>query len=278
MGNILLHMQMLCKTSVLAPLIRATIVQLQIPGSPSVKISGIVALSIYLLFLLPLSLYNTSNTFILTPQLNKKLTYINIYLLLNLFRVPFAILAPISQPLLIATATLFFIVFISLSIKQPVFAYSHERPLKGMISSVAFACLIRVCQAIQNGEQQSILLQLVGMITFVCLIDWISQFRVRKILELPRPTVHQIKILVFLISNIKEYFEKLEYFIIRHHRRCCNPECTCSLVIAEITSKGKVEGEYDDNIWYQFLIDYIEQYYSLSEMETLAESEMKSRI
>lgn len=90
--------------------------------------------------------------------------------------------------------------------------------------------------------------------------------------------MHQVKILVFLISNIKEYFEKLEYFIIRHHRRCTTPECTCSSVIAHISSKGSVEGEYDDIIWYRFLIDYIEQFYSLAEMELLAESEMKMRI
>ena len=151
MGNILLHLQILSKTSVLAPLIRATIIVAQGEGSSGTKVAGIVALSIYLAFLLPLSLYNTSNTFILTPQLNKKLAYINIYLLLNIFRVPFAILAPISQPALIAVATLFFIVFLAISIKQPIFAYSHERPLKGMISAVAFACLMRLCQAVQGG-------------------------------------------------------------------------------------------------------------------------------
>lgn len=125
MGNILLHMQMLCKTSVLAPLIRGTILEIQNPSSQGVMSVGVVGLSVYLLFLLPLSLYNTSNTFVLTPQLNKKLTYINIYLLLNIFRVPFAILAPISQPFLIAAAALFFLVFLALSIKQPIFAYSH---------------------------------------------------------------------------------------------------------------------------------------------------------
>lgn len=96
MGNILLHMQMLCKTTVLAPLIRGTIMEIQSPSGPGTQGSGIAALSVYLLFLLPMSLYNTSNTFILTPQLNKKLTYINIYLLLNIFRIPFAILAPLS--------------------------------------------------------------------------------------------------------------------------------------------------------------------------------------
>lgn len=51
-----------------------------------------------------------------------------------------------------------------------------------MISAVAFTCLMRLCQAIQSGAQQSILLQLVGMVSFICLIDWVSQFRVRKIL------------------------------------------------------------------------------------------------
>jgi hypothetical protein len=182
MGNILLHLQMLCKTSVLAPLIRATILEIQNPTNAGVEIVGIIGLTLYLLFLLPLSLYNTSNTFVLTPQINKKLTYINIYLLLNLFRVPFAILAPINQSFLIAFSTLFLIVFLALSIKQPIFAYSHERALKGMISAVAFTCLIRLCQVIQGGDQQSILLQLVGMVSFICLIDWIAQFRIRKIL------------------------------------------------------------------------------------------------
>ena len=93
MGNILLHLQMLNKTCVLAPLMRATIMQLINPSSNSTRIAGIVAFTLYTLFLLPLSLYNTSNTFILTPQINKKLTYINIYLILNIFRVPFAILS-----------------------------------------------------------------------------------------------------------------------------------------------------------------------------------------
>jgi hypothetical protein len=125
MGNILLHLQMLSKTAVLAPLIRATILEIQMPNNPSVMAAGVFGLVVYLLFLLPLSLYNTSNTFVLTPQLNKKLTYINIYLVLNIFRIPFAILSPINQPFLVATASLFLVVFLALSVKQPVFAYSH---------------------------------------------------------------------------------------------------------------------------------------------------------
>lgn len=93
MGNILLHLQMLNKTCVLAPLMRATMMELINPSSNSTRIAGITAFVLYTLFLLPLSLYNTSNTFILTPQINKKLTYINIYLILNIFRVAFAILS-----------------------------------------------------------------------------------------------------------------------------------------------------------------------------------------
>lgn len=144
--------------------------------------AGVAGLSVYLLFLLPLSLYNTSNTFVLTPQLNKKLTYINIYLILNLFRVPFAILAPTSQPFLIAAASLFLLVFLALSVKQPVFAYSHERVLKGMTSAVAFTCLIRLSQAMQGDAEQSLLLEVVGMGAFICFVDWMAQFRIRRIL------------------------------------------------------------------------------------------------
>jgi hypothetical protein len=153
LGNIILHLQMLSKTCVLAPLIRATIQEMQNSTDNGIYISGIIGLSIYFLFLLPLSIYTTSNTFVLTPQINKKLTYINIYLLLNLFRVPFAILPLVSQPILIASGTLFFVVFICMSVKQPVFAYNHEKLLKGMISAVAFTCLLRICQVIQSGAQ-----------------------------------------------------------------------------------------------------------------------------
>lgn len=83
---------------------------------------------------------------------------------------------------------------------------------------------------------------------------------------------------MFLMSNVEEYFDKLQYFVIRHHRRCLNPECACSSVIAHISSKDKTEEEYSDLIWFKFLIDYIEQFYSLKEMEGLPESEMRARI
>ena len=90
--------------------------------------------------------------------------------------------------------------------------------------------------------------------------------------------MHQIKILVFLLSNMKEHFEKLQYFMLRHHRRCSNPECACSSVVAHLSSKGSAEGEYEDVIWYRFLIDYVGQYFSLAQMEQLAESEMRLRV
>ena len=68
-----------------------------------------------------------------------------------------------------------------MSIKQPVFAYSHERLLKGMVSAIGFACLIRLSQI---GEGESVLLELMGMVSFVALIDWIAQLRIKRILEL----------------------------------------------------------------------------------------------
>ena len=100
-----------------------------------------LSLLIYVLFLLPVSLYNTSNTFILTPQINKKLTYINIYLILNIFRVIFALVSALDQSLIPIPCAIFFVIFIATSINQPVFAYSHEKIIKGIISSVAYISL-----------------------------------------------------------------------------------------------------------------------------------------
>lgn len=220
MGNILLHLQMLNKTCVLAPLMRATLLEIMNPSSDSSKIAGIIAFVLYTLFLLPLSLYNTSNTFILTPQINKKLTYINIYLILNLFRVPFAILSVIYSSSLSTVSIMFFAVFTFFSLKQPVFAYSHESFLKGIISAIAFTCLIRMFDTFINPSEQSIIIELLGMASFIALIELISKKRIKSILELPRPTIHQIKILIYLTVNISHYRDKLHYFMINHHSKC----------------------------------------------------------
>jgi len=105
------------------------------------KSLAMLSLLIYVLLLLPVSLYNTSNTFILTPQINKKLTYINIYLILNIFRVIFALVSALDQSLIPIPCAIFFVIFIATSINQPVFAYSHEKIIKGIISSVAYISL-----------------------------------------------------------------------------------------------------------------------------------------
>ena len=105
---------------------------------------GIIGLTIFSILLLPVSLYNTSNTFVLTPQLNKKLYYINVYTVLNIFRVILSVVSVLSQSFMGPLCAAYFIVFMILSIKQPVFAYSHEQLLRGMVSSIAFSCLSRI--------------------------------------------------------------------------------------------------------------------------------------
>lgn len=201
MGNLLLHLQMLCKTAVLSPLIRSALLELQNSPSGAMCGLGMASLGLYLGVVLPISLYNTSNTFVLTPQLNKKLNYINIYLVLNLFRVVFAVASALDPAYNVPVCALFFLIFAGLSVKQPVFAYSHEKMLKGMISSVAYLSLCRLLQLMQE-EPVSLPLELVGMGSFIALVDWISLQRVSQILKLQKPTIHQIKILLFLIYNI----------------------------------------------------------------------------
>jgi hypothetical protein len=157
LGNLLLHLQMLCKTAVLSPLIRSALLELQTsPGSGMCGL-GMASLGLYLGVVLPISLYNTSNTFALTPQLNKKLNYINIYLILNLFRIIFAVVSALDPLYNVPVCALFFLIFAGLSIKQPVFAYSHEKMLKAMISSVAFLTL---CQLLQLMQEEPVSLPL----------------------------------------------------------------------------------------------------------------------
>jgi hypothetical protein len=152
LGNALIHLQMMSKTIVLGPVLRSSLLEFVNPESTGMLVLGIIGLTIFSI-LLPVSLYNTSNTFVLTPQLNKKLYYINVYFILNLFRVLLSVVSAVSQPTMGLICAGFFIIFLVFSIKQPVFAYSHEQILRGMISVIAFTCLTRVLTEITGNLQ-----------------------------------------------------------------------------------------------------------------------------
>lgn len=74
-----------------------------------------------------------------------------------------------------------------------------------MISAVAYVSLCPLLEFIMNHKLNSLLIEIVGMVGFIAFIQRIGQIRIRKILDLPTPSLHQIKILIFLVLNLQEY-------------------------------------------------------------------------
>jgi hypothetical protein len=163
---------------------------------------ALVAMLLYLILVLPVLLFSSSNTFILTPQINKKVNYLNIYIIFHLFRLVFAMVSVANLSMRVVPCSLFFLVFILLTLKQPVYIYSNEKLVKGIISAVAYVSLVPLLECIMGSEFNSLLIEFVGIASFVAFVQGLSQWRMRRILDLPQPTIHQLKLLTFMVINI----------------------------------------------------------------------------
>lgn len=125
MGNILLHLQIILKTIVFIPMARGALTIIKNPLNPAHLALSIISLILYLILLFPMFLYNTSNTFILTPQINRKLNYWNVVILILIFKVNIVFANILNSKLIPIACSIYFITYICLTIKQPVFSYSH---------------------------------------------------------------------------------------------------------------------------------------------------------
>jgi hypothetical protein len=99
-GSVLLYLQTLCKTILLVPFLRSCLLVLQNSSDSAMVALSIFSLVFYIVVLLPLLIYNSSNTFILTPQLNRKLIYWNAYIWTSVFRVVFVFCNVLNSSLL----------------------------------------------------------------------------------------------------------------------------------------------------------------------------------
>lgn len=274
-GTVLLHLQTICKTVVLVPLLRACLLVIQKPPSSTMLALSTFALLLYLLLLLPMLLYNSSNTFILTPQLNRKLNYWNAYVWMSLFRVVFVfgnVLNGASMPYLCG---FFFFVYCCLTLKRPIFAYTHEKIKKAMVSAVGYAALLRVLNAIM-GSSNSALIDVLGTLCFAALVEWICAVRTKSILERAKPSIAQFKLLFFMVANLEQQLSNLEYFILSHHQKCANPACLCSEVVNHLSARDS--DLKDDKIWYRFLDSFAKSHFCLEEIVKLPESELLAKV
>lgn len=80
------------------------------------------------------------------------------------------------------------------------------------------------------------------------LVELISQYRLKKVLEAEKITVYTTKLLIFMAGDLPNYLEFLQKFIFEHHQLCGNPICKCEKVIEHLGSPNS--NIYDERIWY----------------------------
>jgi hypothetical protein len=78
--------------------------------------------------------------------------------LVSVFKVVFVFANMLNGSLMPLFCGLFFVIYMCLSVQQPVFAYSHEKVKKFLMSAVGFVSLCRVFGAIVGNSRGQILL------------------------------------------------------------------------------------------------------------------------
>lgn len=234
-----------------------------------------LSLVLYLVLLLPLLVYNSSNTFILTPQLNRKLNYWNTYVWSSLFRVVFVFANVLNNSAMPFLCCFYFFVYFCLTIKRPVFAYTFERTKKAMVSAVGYIALVRVFNSVV-GRNSSVLVEVLGILGYIALVQLITHVRTQQILTRTEPSIYQFKLLFFMVGDLQRHMGALEHFILSHHQKCNIPVCRCSEVVRHLSSKES--NLTADKIWYEFLESFVKAHYSLEDISKLPESELQARL
>ena len=183
LGVVFVHLLTVCHAFTLIPLLRAAIIEGDDPSTPGMDSMGSVGIVLAVGGILPLLVIRHSNTFVLTPQLVQKLNAFNIYLLLIIFQALWAVASALSDPLLLTLAALFVPIFVLFAFKQPLTFYHHHNVMRGVVSVVAFAALARICEA-ASGITTPGLVWVVGAGGAIALVEWVSDWRIRRLLEL----------------------------------------------------------------------------------------------
>ena len=246
--TLLLYLQTVCKTVLLVPLLRACLLLIRNPPNSATFALALFALLLYLLFLFPILAYNTLNTFVLTPQLNRIINFWNAYLWMSVFRVVFVFGNVINSAAMPFLCAFFFFVYFALTIKRPIFFYAYEKLKKAMVASVGYASLVRVLNAVVGGRSNSVLVEILGFFCFAALVEWISAVRIKRILERGQPSIFQFKVLFFMAGNLEQNLSNLQYFIMGHHQKCSSPTCLCVRVLDHLSARDSNFKE--DRIWY----------------------------
>ena len=107
-----------------------------------------------------------------------------------------------------------------------------------------------------GNNEGSLFNEIAGIGCFMGLVELVSQYRLKKVIEIEEFTGYKAKLLIFMTADLPTYLEYLQIFIFQHHQQCSSTACKCQQVINHL---GVPDSDlYSDKIWYEFIVSFIE--------------------
>lgn len=169
---------------------------------------AVVGFICYFAVVYPLSLYLGLDRSVVTENEEKKIVLLNVELVFNIYKVVMVATGVLSQEWAQIMVPLFFILFVILVLRAPFFCFNGQTFKRGVISAVALICLIRGINAMFGRPEGALLLELIAVGGFIGLVEWVSVWRLRRVLGGER-SVYQLKVLTFLVVNLDDYLSYL---------------------------------------------------------------------
>ena len=166
---------------------------------------AVIGTILYFGIVYPIALYCSTDTTILTANGDRKFSFFNVELLLNIYKITLVTMTVLNQTAMLVLTPLFFILYFFAILKRPYYCYDGQSFKRATVSIVAFICVSRAFNAIMQYPEGSVLVEIGGAFGFAALVEWLSLNRLKRILEQEKLTVYQVKILLFMAGNLGDY-------------------------------------------------------------------------
>lgn len=96
---------------------------------------------------------------------------------------------------------IFFVLYCTIIYFRPFYCYGDQAFKRGTLSIVAFICIARAFNAIFGNVYGNALIEILGSISFACLIEYVATVQLQSTLEEEKMSLYKAKILIFMTQN-----------------------------------------------------------------------------
>ena len=170
LGVVLVYLRTVCETVVLGPFLIGCLKTFLEPTDQIMLGMAITGMIIYFGVVYPVAMYCSIDTTLLTVNGDRKFSLFNAELLLNIYKIIMVATSVLAQSVMVFLTLLFFLLYLMAVLKRPYYCYAGQEFKRATVSIVAFVCISRTFNAIFGRPEGLILLELLGMVSFIFLV------------------------------------------------------------------------------------------------------------